>query len=1176
MPSLVTTPAAPDAQADEEIIAVKATKDDTSIPLIPATSPSASSSTVKTPEDGKSKKKKENAVTNEKKKATKKADTETKPQPSLMKFFMGGEKKASKSFFSSNAKIPATKPKSSPKKAAPVAKTKKEVKPKQTPSSGKKEKKQKKEKDPNAPKKAKSAYIYFTGAKRVELKESEPELKQTEILKKCGELWKSISEDEKAVYVKMAEEDKVRYKNELAAYESKEKDVEDAMETAMEDAAADASMEIEEEEVQEEEKKEEKESDDMVTEPVETVEVVPKAKASPSKKELLKLKIAAKSAAKKTDEQSEVVDMEVEKLEEVEEVEEVKKAEKEPVESPKPQAETAAPPASSPKPQAETAAPPASSPKPQAETAAPPASMTTPKPPTSATTKTPDRDTAAFKEKKLKALNEHMGASSSLVEGFTIHVTKSSFEFVSPSGKKFRSMKAVAAHFEVAPPAAAAPKAQTDAPISSGTRGTPTPPKAVAPPVPVDTAKVETYTKKRASYLSILLTDPRASKRPEIAPEATSTTVTPPEATTENMEVDKIPMKLMAKFSTLVEGSTLTLDKLVESVVEQMADAILTPELVKAQILLLAEHKFYCEGEQGSVWEMKIADLIPSASLNKVVKHARAFRKKISFRARQTSKLLEVLQKNPGNAKKIADEEAKVSKFDVEDKEALQKQLEKEKEKQKKEEDKEKLAKVKEEAKMMKLKAKEEEKAAKDEAKAASLKAKEEEKAAKEKAKEEERLAKEAKLKKQQSALMGFFKKPAKKVEAVKTPPTLQAPAATKPTKSLLSEVNSCETHKPLGVKIKKFKGKGKLVSVSVMATVFPPGADPSNPFSRVTPYSEPRNMKLWNKKKFLMFDEDERPPYKGTWSKRSSVVTGRRPFGQDTKHLNYDYDSEAEWEEEEPGEDIDDEKAEEEDKSEELKEKEYDYNDGWMCEDHDLGDENENEMERELRKKEARDTDFQEKIIIGCIKGGQPLEFKSTDDSEAAKLMHNSGIRLLEIPGSPTAVVDLSPVCAKAGRAKSKSKVVSGATKFEKLLPAFLDFVHGSTIVSREKLVESYLSQQFEEGEKPSKKVVNDQIKEVAEKLKLEGGGSVWKVKDRELDASIKIAVAGATGGAGANASGGLKGFTVAGIVPNLSAAGAAPGVAEKKAEKEKVIKRTYEGIDFMALLKNKKAKTS
>ena len=56
---------------------------------------------------------------------------------------------------------------------------------------------------------------------------------------------------------------------------------------------------------------------------------------------------------------------------------------------------------------------------------------------------------------------------------------------------------------------------------------------------------------------------------------------------------------------------------------------------------------------------------------------------------------------------------------------------------------------------------------------------------------------------------------------------------------------------------------------------------------------------------------QDERPPYRGTWSKKSVRVAGRRPFAKDAEILNYDYDSEAEWEEEEPGEDIEEDKEE-------------------------------------------------------------------------------------------------------------------------------------------------------------------------------------------------------------------------------------------------------------------------
>ena len=39
--------------------------------------------------------------------------------------------------------------------------------------------------------------------------------------------------------------------------------------------------------------------------------------------------------------------------------------------------------------------------------------------------------------------------------------------------------------------------------------------------------------------------------------------------------------------------------------------------------------------------------------------------------------------------------------------------------------------------------------------------------------------------------------------------------------------------------------------------------------------------------------------------SRRSSIVTGRRPHARDTERVNYEYDSEAEWEQDEDGQSL-------------------------------------------------------------------------------------------------------------------------------------------------------------------------------------------------------------------------------------------------------------------------------
>uniref|UniRef100_A0A182MFR2 Chromatin assembly factor 1 subunit p150 C-terminal domain-containing protein n=1 Tax=Anopheles culicifacies TaxID=139723 RepID=A0A182MFR2_9DIPT len=68
---------------------------------------------------------------------------------------------------------------------------------------------------------------------------------------------------------------------------------------------------------------------------------------------------------------------------------------------------------------------------------------------------------------------------------------------------------------------------------------------------------------------------------------------------------------------------------------------------------------------------------------------------------------------------------------------------------------------------------------------------------------------------------------------------------------------------------------------------------------------ADPGKMKQKFKTKFFLFEENRRPPYRGTWRKRSACIKARRPFVQDTKYFDYEVDSDDEWEEEEPGESL-------------------------------------------------------------------------------------------------------------------------------------------------------------------------------------------------------------------------------------------------------------------------------
>lgn len=136
-------------------------------------------------------------------------------------------------------------------------------------------------------------------------------------------------------------------------------------------------------------------------------------------------------------------------------------------------------------------------------------------------------------------------------------------------------------------------------------------------------------------------------------------------------------------------------------------------------------------------------------------------------------------------------------------------------------------------------------------------------------------------------------------------------------------------------------------VRISVFVTVLS-----ENAFAP-QPYDEERIITVPNRYKFLGFHEDVRPPYRGTWSKKSPLVTGRRPWGQDRKYLDYENDSEEEWEDgdDDEGEDLQegDDGADEE--GDDLQNEED--NDGFIAAEDDLGiDDDDDGMTRELRKK--------------------------------------------------------------------------------------------------------------------------------------------------------------------------------------------------------------------------------
>ncbi len=76
-------------------------------------------------------------------------------------------------------------------------------------------------KDPNAPKKARPSYIYFTMEASGKITKANPGIKVPESSNKISALWAKMSEEERAPYKKLADQDKERYLREKEEYDKK-------------------------------------------------------------------------------------------------------------------------------------------------------------------------------------------------------------------------------------------------------------------------------------------------------------------------------------------------------------------------------------------------------------------------------------------------------------------------------------------------------------------------------------------------------------------------------------------------------------------------------------------------------------------------------------------------------------------------------------------------------------------------------------------------------------------------------------------------------------------------------------------------------------------------------------------------------------------------------------------
>lgn len=73
-------------------------------------------------------------------------------------------------------------------------------------------------KDPSAPKRPMSAFLYFAQGRRTKIKSENPDMKNTEISRILGDIWRNASEEERRPYMEKEREEREKYKVAVAEW----------------------------------------------------------------------------------------------------------------------------------------------------------------------------------------------------------------------------------------------------------------------------------------------------------------------------------------------------------------------------------------------------------------------------------------------------------------------------------------------------------------------------------------------------------------------------------------------------------------------------------------------------------------------------------------------------------------------------------------------------------------------------------------------------------------------------------------------------------------------------------------------------------------------------------------------------------------------------------------------
>ncbi|XP_054707747.1 LOW QUALITY PROTEIN: chromatin assembly factor 1 subunit A-like [Uloborus diversus] len=209
-------------------------------------------------------------------------------------------------------------------------------------------------------------------------------------------------------------------------------------------------------------------------------------------------------------------------------------------------------------------------------------------------------------------------------------------------------------------------------------------------------------------------------------------------------------------------------------------------------------------------------------------------------------------------------------------------------------------------------------------------------------------------------------------------------------------------------------------------------------------------------KAKLLQFSENVRPPYWGTWRKRSKFARPRNPFGQD-EIFDYDVDSDDEWDEGGPGESLSGTENEDESEDDYEVDNEFFVPHGYLSEEENEDDEDEEtndpEKKKALLKIKLQEFEMERKqkttelkpVILGCFFAHDD----SFQDSGLYKLLQAYEAQFI-LEGSIPTSFTIQKVKPKSDTSPSTSDSANAVKKKiqyvpEKAMPDLIRLVHGN-----------------------------------------------------------------------------------------------------------------------------------